>query len=85
MHGPRDFDNNWSQSDKYHDIILYVETKKNYTNELIYKTETNSQTRIMNLWLPGEKSGEKRNRLGILDWHEYTAIFKIDNQQGLTL
>ena len=70
-----------------------MEIKKNDTNELIYKIETNYfivsillyETGIMNLWLPGEKGAETRNRLGILDWHEYTAIFKIDNQQGPTL
>ena len=35
---------------------LYVESKKKRdTNELIYKTETNSQTSRTNLWLPKEK------------------------------
>ena len=34
---------------------LYIESKKYYTNELIYKTETDSQTESMNLQLPGEK------------------------------
>ena len=33
--------------------------KKNGTNELIYKTETDSQTQRMNLWLPSrDRSGE---------------------------
>ena len=31
--------------------------KKNDTNELIYKTETDSQTYRTNLWLPGGKRG----------------------------
>ena len=31
-----------TEKDKYH--ILYVESKKNDTNELIHKTETDSQT-----------------------------------------
>ena len=52
-----------------------MEIKKNDTNELIYKIETNYfivsillyETGIMNLWLPGEKGAETRNRLGILD------------------
>ena len=35
---------------------LYVESKKKRdTNELIYKTETNSQTSRTNLWLPKEE------------------------------
>ena len=32
--------------------------QRNHTNELIYKTETDSQTQRMNLWLPGERMGE---------------------------
>ena len=31
--------------------------KKNDTNELINKTETDSQTQGANLWLPGQKGG----------------------------
>ena len=54
---------------------LICGNKKNDTNELIYKIETNYfivsillyETRIKNLWLPGEKGEERRNRLGILD------------------
>ena len=43
------------ERDKYHDIT-YVESKKNDTNELIYKTEIDSQTQKTNLWLPkGDK------------------------------
>ena len=33
-----------TEKDKYHMISLYVESKKNGTNELIYRTETDSQT-----------------------------------------
>ena len=29
-----------------------MESKKNYTNELIYKAEIDSQTQETNLWLP---------------------------------
>ena len=32
--------------------------KKNDTTELIYKTETDSQTQKINLWLPKGKCGE---------------------------
>ena len=33
--------------------ITYMWNFKNDTNELNYKTETNSQTQRTNLWLPG--------------------------------
>ena len=50
--------------------------KKNDTNELIYKTETDSQTYRTNLWLPGGKRGvvnlgvwvNKLLCIKILDW-----------------
>ena len=37
---------------------------KNNTNELIYKTETNSPMQKTNLWLPKGKGGDK---LGVWD------------------
>ena len=39
-----------------YDIIYMWNVKKNSINELIYKTETDSQTQQTNLWLP--KGGE---------------------------
>ena len=39
--------------------------KKNNVNELIYKTDT--QTYRTKLWLPGGKSGEGDDRLGVWD------------------
>ena len=45
----------------------------NDTNELIYKTETDSQNKH------GYESG-RRNRLGVWDSCVHTTIFKIDNQ-----
>ena len=47
-------------------ISLIVESKKSDTNELIYKTEIDSQTQKTNLWLPKEKGGG-RDKLGIWD------------------
>ena len=46
MIGPEDYHTKWSKSDKYHRLLLYlhVESKENYTNEIIYKMETDSQT-----------------------------------------
>ena len=46
-----------TEKDKYHMVSLKVELKKNDTNELIYRTETDSQTSKTNLWLPKGKSG----------------------------
>ena len=47
MDGPRDYHTEWSKSDRER-LILYVITYmwnlKNNTNELIYKTKTDSQT-----------------------------------------
>ena len=48
MDGPGDYHTKWSKSDKERQISYdsaYVQNlKKNDTNELIYKTETDSQT-----------------------------------------
>ena len=52
--------------------------KKNDTNELIYKTERESQTQKTNLWLPNRK--EVKDKLGDWDKHMHTTIYKIDNQ-----
>ena len=57
--------------------------KKNDTNELIYKTETDSQTYRTNLQLLGGwREGIVK---GVWDGHIYMAIFKMDRQQGLTV
>ena len=39
---------------------------KDDTNELIYKTEKDSQTSKTNLWLPKGKGG-KRDKVGVSD------------------
>ena len=46
------------EKDKYM-LHLQVESNKNDTNELIYKTETDLQTLKTNLWLPIGKHGGK--------------------------
>ena len=45
MDGPRDCHIEWSQTekDKYNVTFLYVESNKKGINELIYKTEIESQ------------------------------------------
>ena len=56
--------------------------KQQNANELIYKTETDSQTQNL-LSQEGKDEGKSgRDRLGIWDGH--TSIFKTDNQQGPT-
>ena len=65
-------------------ILLIWRVLKIDKNELIYKTETLKDLEN-NLWLPGEKVGGWRERLGVWDGHAHTAIFKIDNQQGPTI
>ena len=54
---------------------------KNDSNELTYKTETDSQTQKINLQLPKGKGG-RRDKLGGWDQHAITVTYKIDNQQG---
>ena len=44
---------------KYYVYLLYVESKKNGTNELIYKAEIKSQIKKTNLWLPGWERAEE--------------------------
>ena len=54
---------------------------KNDTDELIYKTETDSQTSKTNLWLKkGKVKG--RDRLGAWNRHKHTIVYGMDGQQG---
>ena len=55
MDGPRDYHTKWSQRQIYD--ITYMWNLKNDINELIYKTETDSQTLKTNLGLPKGKCG----------------------------
>ena len=58
-----------------------METKKNGTNGLIYKTEMESQRSKANMVKSGgEKGGRRRDKLGVLDWHIHTTIYKITNK-----
>ena len=58
-------------------ISLYIWNLKCDTNEVIYKTGTDSQTYKTSLWLPKEKEG--RYRLGVWDQQSQTTIYKINN------
>ena len=59
MDGPRDYQTKWTKSNGERQIsydITYIENlKKSVTNELIYKTETDSQTLKTNLVTEGER------------------------------
>ena len=67
-----------------YDIPYMWNLKRNDTNELIYKTD--SQTQRTNLWLlgGGGRMGE-RDSQGVWDGHVHTATFKMNNQQGLII
>ena len=60
-----------------------MESKKNDTNKLIWKTETDSQTQEQIYDYQGGKVGGGINwEFGINIW---TLLHKIDNQQGPTI
>ena len=63
--GPRDYHTKWSKpdKDKYHMISLIYGILKNDTNELIYKTETDSQTENKLLVTKEERRGQ--DKLGV--------------------
>ena len=56
--------------------------KRNDANELIYKTETDSQR--MNLSLLGGRAGGGGERVSELGMEMYTLLYKKDNQQRPT-
>ena len=58
-------------------------TLKYDTNELIYKTETDSQTQRTDLWLPGGRGGEVE--LGVWDQQMQTNTYRMHKQQGPTV
>ena len=43
------------EKDRYHTISFICRNLKHNTNEPIYRTETDSQTRENRLWLPGSR------------------------------
>ena len=64
--------------------FLTCGSKRNDTNELTYKTERDSQTQKINLWLLGLGVGGRGSQ-GLSEGHVHTAIFNMDNQQGPTV
>ena len=58
MDEPRDYHTMWSKpKTSIMWYCLYMEFEKKDTDELIYKTETDSQTQKTSLWLPKGKVG----------------------------
>ena len=55
-------------------IQMNLFTKQKQTHRLREQTYGHQRVRV-----------EGRDRLGVLDWHVHTAIFKMDNQQGPTV
>ena len=69
--------------DKYQVMSLICGILKNPTNELIYKTETDSQTQKTTLWLlEGKGSRDKLGTMGLIDTH-YHAKKQIKNKDLL--
>ena len=67
-----------------YDIAYMQNQKKMIQMNLFTKQE---QTHRLREWTYGYKEVRvgRRDRLRVWDWHVYTAIFKIDNQQGPTI
>jgi len=55
--------------------------KKSDIRELIYKTETDTQTLKTNLRLPKGKEGG-RDGLRVWDWHMHSIVYGMDSQRG---
>ena len=76
MDATREYHTKWSKSERERQIsydITYMWNLKYDTNELIYETETDSQTQRTDLWLPrGRGVGEGcTGRLGLADANYY--------------
>ena len=67
-----------TEKEKYYMASLICAIEKEMIEmNLTYKTETDSQTQRMNLWLPGGRDSQ-----GVWDGHVHTAIFRMGNLQG---
>ena len=63
---------------------LYVESREINANELIYKTEIYSDTENK-LMVTERGRKDKKYKIRVWDYHKYTTICKIDNEQGPTV
>ena len=64
------------QTSWYH---LYVEYFKKDTNELIFRTETDSQT-LKNIWLPKGTGMGWKKWLEVWDWHMQNKVYGMTGQ-----
>ena len=75
MDGPRDYYTKWNKSEREKQMsydITYTWNLKYDTNQLIYETETDSQTHSTDLWLPRGRVRERWIRsLGLADINYY--------------
>ena len=62
-----------TEKDKQQKMSLICGILKNGADELVYRTETDSQTQRAGLWLPRQKGGE-RDELGGWDWHMNASL-----------
>ena len=79
MHGHGDYLTKCSKPERER-YTSYEDSIKSYRKELIYKTETDSQTY-------GQHRGkvEGKDKLGVWDWYIHITVFNINNQQGPTV
>ena len=63
-----------------------VSSEYNDTNELIYKTDIDSQAEKANTLVPkGKGGGSEGDELGSFELFIHTTVYKVDNQQGPTV
>ena len=72
-----------TKQEKYHDTHCMWDLKRNDTNELSQKTETDTAFE-KELKVTRWKDGV-RNSQGVWDGHVHIAIFKMNNQQGFAI
>ena len=78
--GPRESHTMWKKSERESHVpynITHMRSLKCGTNERIHKSETESQTRRTNLWLPGGR-GREWDPLGVWSEERQTGPFRMD-------
>ena len=85
MDGPTDYHTKWNKSDR--ERKLPCESAYFTWNLKKYIQTFTKQIYRFREQIYGYQGGrvKKRGRLGVWDWHVHTALFKIDNQRGLSV
>ena len=84
--GPGEYHTKWSKLHRERQIaydITYMQNLKKMIQIHLFIEQKQTHRLKKQTWL-SEGKGEEEGRLGVWDWHVYTAIFKTDNQQGST-